>query len=221
MVTILESYEVDSPEHNRPYKIDLVEGMDDAHIDFIEHQWHPILQRQYDLALLNFFQQFSVASRTDEKWAEVLGNFGAQDWHWKWRDKCSVAPATNRRIFALLNAGDVEAAMCLYFGKQSRDTNPLPIVYVDYVSVAPWNRKEIQNPLRFRKLGTVMLGAAVAVSMSMGLEGRCGLHSLPQSEGFYRRIGMDDFGTDTAYWALRYFEFSNQTATEFMKKGGL
>lgn len=220
MATILESYEVESPEHGRSFKLDLVDGLDSVHIDFIEQQWEPVLQRQYDLALLSFFQ-LPAASQTEEKWAEILGKFGAQDSHWKWRIKCSVAPGTNRRIFALLNVGDVEAAMCLFFGKQSRDANPLPIVYVDYVAVAPWNRKEVQNPLRFRNFGTVMLGAAIAVSMSMGLEGRCGLHSLPQSEGFYRRIGMADFGIDAAYLSLRYFEFSNQAARIFIAKGDL
>lgn len=220
MAIILESYEVESPEHGRSFKLDLVEGLDGAHIDFIEQQWQPILQRQYDLALLNFFQ-LPVASQTDEKWLEMLGKFGAQDSHWQWRAKCSVAPGTNRRIFALLNADGVEAAMCLLFGKQSRVANPLPVVYVDYVAVAPWNRKEVQNPLRFRRLGTVMLGTAVAVSLSMDLEGRVGLHSLSQSEGFYRRIGMSDFGTDAAYSFLRYFEFSNQAAREFMDKGDL
>lgn len=217
MAIILESYEIDSPEHGRSFKIDLVEGMDGAHIDFIERQWLPILQRQHDLALLNFFR-LPVVSQTDEKWTEMLGKFGAQDWHWKWRSKCSVAAGTNRRIYALLNADDVEAAMCLLFGKQSRDSNPLPIVYVDYVAVAPWNRQEVQNPRRFPRFGTVMLGAAVEVSMSMGFEGRCGLHSLPQSEGFYRKARMSDFGIDTSYLSLRYFEFSNQAAKVFLNR---
>jgi hypothetical protein len=118
----------------------------------------------------------------------------------------------------LLNASEVEAAMMLLFGKTSRDpSTPLPIVYVDYVAVAPWNRKIVQHPQRFKNLGKVMLGQAVATSIAAGLDGRCGLHSLPQSEGFYRRIGMSDFGTDLAYSSLRYFEFSVQAARNFVK----
>lgn len=220
MATILESFDIESPEHGRPFKVDLAEGLDGAHIDFIEQQWAPALQRQYDLALLNFFQ-LPVTSQTQEKWIETLGTFGVQDSHWEWRTKCSVAPGTNRRIFSLLNASEVEAAMLVLLGKLSRDGTSLPIVYVDYVAVAPWNRKAVQNPQRFRNLGTVMLGAAVATSKSMGLEGRCGLHSLPQSEGFYRRIGMSDFGVDAAYFSLRYFEFTSQSARKFIEKGAL
>ena len=56
MAKILESFEIDSPEYGRPFKIDLAEGLDDPHIDFIEQQWEPILERQHNLALLNFFQ---------------------------------------------------------------------------------------------------------------------------------------------------------------------
>lgn len=220
MTIILESYEIDSPEHGKPVKIDFVEGLDSPHVKFIEEQWQPLLQRQCDLALLSFFD-LPTDAQTQEKWEETLGSFGAQDAHWRWRIKCSVASSTDRRIFGLLNAGDVEAAMCLHLGRQSQDEYALPIVYVDYVAVAPWNRKEIQNPMRFQRLGTVMLGAAVQLSISIGREGRCGLHSLPQSAGFYRRIGMNDFGPDVFYSSLRYFEFNKQAAVEFMQKGDL
>jgi hypothetical protein len=111
--------------------------------------------------------------------------------------------------------------MVLLSGKQSRAVSRSPIVYVDFVAVGPWNRREIQNPQRFRHLGSVLLGAAVARSFSLGLDGRCGLHSLPQSEGFYRRIGMTDLGIDAGYGSLRYFEFTDQSARKFIDKGAL
>jgi hypothetical protein len=121
-----------------------------------------------------------------------------------------------RHVLSLLNLNDVEAAMLLLSGKTSRDPSAsLPILYVDYVAVAPWNRKAFQNPQRFHHLGTVMLGAAVAFSRTLGLDGRCGLHSLPQSEGFYARIGMRDFGLDAGYDSLRYFEFDAASAQKF------
>ncbi|HKS75337.1 MAG TPA: hypothetical protein VJQ82_19170 [Terriglobales bacterium] len=217
MATVLESYDIDSPELGKTFKVDFAEGLDGVHLDFIEAVWGPLLKRQYNLALLHFFQLPKV-DQTHEKWLEILGDFGVQDQHWDWRSKAGIAPGSNRRIFSLLNTSEVEAAMMLLFGKTSRDpSTPLPIVYVDYVAVAPWNRKVVQHPQRFKNLGTVMLGQAVATSIAEGLDGRCGLHSLPQSEGFYRRIGMSDFGTDPAYSSLRYFEFSAQAARNFVK----
>jgi len=217
VATILESFNINSPLLGKPLKIDLAEGLDTAHLDFMEAQWAPAIRRQYSLALLHFFQ-LPAAEQTADRLVETLGKFDVQDHHWKWRTKCAIAPGTKRRVFSLLNVGEVEAAMLLLSGETSRDpSTPLPLMYVDFVAIAPWNRKAIQTPQRFRHLGTVMIGAAVELSRTLGLDGRCGLHSLPQSEGFYRRIGMRDFGLDAAYSSLRYFEFDAAAARNFRK----
>ncbi len=216
MATILESFDIDSPQYGRVFKIDLAEGLDTLQLDFMEAQWAPAMKRQYNLAMLQFFQ-LPPAERTQEKWYEILGKLAVQDHHWEWRTKCSIAPGTNRCVFSLLNSGEVEAAMMLLFGEKSRGPSPRPIVYVDFVAVAPWNRKPFQDPQRFRGLGTVIPGAAVEPSRKLGHDGRCGLHSLPQSEGFYRQIGMRDFGLDASKSSLRYFEFDPSGASTFRK----
>jgi hypothetical protein len=215
VATILESFNIDSPQHGQAFKIDLAEGLDTSHLDFMEAQWSPAMKRQSNLAILQFFQ-LPGADQTKEKWFEILGKLGVQDYRWEWRTKCSIAPATNRRVFSLLNSDEVEAAMMLLLGEKSRNPSPQPLVYVDFVAVAPWNRKPIQDPQRFRGLGTVMLGAAVELSRKLGHDGRCGLHSLPQSEGFYHQIGMRDFGLDASK-SLHYFEFDASRASTFRK----
>lgn len=217
MATILESFTIASPQHGTTFNIDLAEGLDKAHLDFMEAQWVPRIRRQRDLAMLDFFL-LPAANRTVDKLTETLGKFEVQDHHWRWPVKCAIAPGTKRRVFSMLNASEVEAAMVLLSGETSRDPSaPLPIMYVDFLAVAPWNRKAFQDPQRFRQLGTVMIGAAVELSRTLGLDGRCGLHSLPQSEGFYRRIGMRDFGPDAAKSSLRYFEFDAQSVQTFRK----
>lgn len=221
MTTILESFIIESPEHGKPFKIDLIEGLDDDHINYIEDQWTPRIKRQCDLALLQFFTQ-PPELQTDATFVEILGRLGIPDKHWNWSRKCAVAPGSNRSVYGLLNDDHVEAAMMLLLGKGSRITaSGLPIVYVDYLAIAPWNRTAVQYPERFRKLGTVMLGAAVEVSRTLGMEGRCGLHSLPSSEGFYRRFGMKDLAIDPNYHNLRYFEFESHAAMSFLKSGAL
>lgn len=217
MAMILNSYDIDSPQFGRPFKVDLAEGLDISHLDFIDAQWAPLLKRQYDLAILHFFQ-LPQGDQTNEKWIETQGNFGVQDQHWDWRKKSAIAPKSSRRVFSILNGSEVEAALMLLFGKNSRVPGvPRSIIYVDYVAVAPWNRKQIQDPQRFKHLGTVLLGVAVQTSIREGHDGRCGLHSLPQSEGFYRKLGMTDLGIDSNYMSLRYFEFSSQAARNFVK----
>lgn len=218
MARVLESFEIESPEYGKPLRVELVEDLDEDHVAYIEEQWAPIAQRQYNLALLEFFTS-PEAQRSFELFREMQGRLGIPDKHWNWRQKASYAPGTNRRVYGLLNAEHVEAAMVLLFGEQSRETgSAAPIIYVDYVAVAPWNRAAIQNPERFRKLGTIMLGAAVEMSRALGMNGRCGLHSLPSSEGFYRRIGMKDMDIDPDYHNLRYFEFDAGSAMKFLEK---
>lgn len=217
MSTILESFEIHSHQYEKLVAVDFAEGLDDSHLDFIEAAWYPLLKRQYDLSLLEYFE-LPKAEQTAERWQEMLGSLTIQDQHWKWRSKCSLLNEPGYRVFSLLNESEVEAAMVLRIGAASRDNaQQLPLVYVDYLAVAPWNRKPLQDPPRFRNLGKLMIGAAVEVSRMLGYEGRCGLHSLSQAEGFYRRIGMRDLGVDHGYQDLRYFEFDVSGAAHFRR----
>lgn len=217
MSTTIESFSIESPQHGTAFKLDLAEGLDTTQLNFISSRWGADLQRQRDLAMLRFFQ-LPATDQDSERWHEILGEFDVQDHHWDWRTKCPAPSDEQSRIFSLLNAGDVEAVMLVRLDKRSRSLGEAgPIVYVDYLAVAPWNRKKIQDPQRFRHLGTVLLGAAVELSRALGCDGRCGLHALPQSEGYYRHIGMRDFGLDEDYLSLRYFEFDTVGATNFRR----
>jgi hypothetical protein len=58
---------------------------------------------------------------------------------------------------------------------------------------------------------------AVQWSIDLGFKGRIGLHALPQADAFYRDVcGMTDLGQDPAYHSLRYFEFSEQQADDYL-----
>lgn len=92
-----------------------------------------------------------------------------------------------------------------------------PLVYVEYLEVAPWNRPELGATPRLRGLGSALLTAAVMLSEAEGFRGRIGLHSLPQADDFYRRCGMTDLGLDPAYQNLRYFEMTAEQARAFLK----
>jgi len=70
-------------------------------------------------------------------------------------------------------------------------------------------------------IGTVLVAAAVQLSIDEGNKGRIGLHSLPQADSFYRdRCGMTDLGPDASYdpkVPLRYFEMTEAQATSYLK----
>jgi hypothetical protein len=69
-------------------------------------------------------------------------------------------------------------------------------------------------------VGSVLMRAAIEFSHQEGFKGRVGLHSLPQSNGWYANAcGMADLGTDPDYQNLRYFEMTPEIAEAFIAKG--
>src|SRR5262249_29650112 len=79
--------------------------------------------------------------------------------------------------------------------RNSRIQNGKPIIYVEFIEVAPWNQATVLYELgrlpKYRLVGTKLMVAAVDWSNRLGLDGRVGLRSLNQSLRFYvERCGM-------------------------------
>jgi hypothetical protein len=96
------------------------------------------------------------------------------------------------------------------------------LVYVVFLENAPWNRSELSKPQRFMGVGSILMRAAIELSKEQGFQGRIGLHSLPQANGFYaNKCSMTDMGIDPQNKeGLRYFEMTPEQAEAFLKKGG-
>jgi hypothetical protein len=87
--------------------------------------------------------------------------------------------------------------------------------------VAPWNLRVLSNTPRFGGIGVRLIEAAVRLSLDEGFHGRVGLHSLPQSEAFYRdTCWMVGLGADASYQDLPYYELTREQADEFLSGGG-
>jgi GNAT superfamily N-acetyltransferase len=124
----------------------------------------------------------------------------------------SFAIVCENDLQGLMLASDFRSArLQAQFGK--------PIVYVEFVATAPWNRPEVQKPPRYRGVGTVMVAAAVELSWDLGYRGRIGLHSLPAAERFYREsCGMTELGKDAAHQNLMYYEMTDNQAERLRQK---
>ena len=89
--------------------------------------------------------------------------------------------------------------------------------------LADWEGKwvpELFSPPRYRGVGSILIRAAVALREELEFHGRIGLHSLPQSNGFYANTcGMTDLGADPDHESLRYFEMTPEQARAFIAKG--
>jgi hypothetical protein len=142
-----------------------------------------------------------------------------EDSHWDWRQKSkatsgllgyqSFAIVCGKTLQGLMLTNDMSSArLTQQFGK--------PLIYVDFVATAPWNRPKLQDPPRYRGVGQVFVLAAIESSRDAGFKGRVGLHSLPDAEPFYKQTcGFTKLGADSSHQDLNYFEMTETQADAF------
>lgn len=63
-------------------------------------------------------------------------------------------------------------------------------VYIEYVATAPWNRKALCNPRRYKGVGAALLEHARTLSRAKGYRGRLILDSKFESLAFYQNKGF-------------------------------
>lgn len=184
---------------------ELRDAIEQAQLDDWQSRWRP--------ALASALQHLADQCVPQSQWP--------QSRHWNWPQKLArVQGLLAYRGFCVVAQGETQGLAQIDLTKLSRDPGQLgrPLVYLDYLEVAPWNRRELQATTRFRGVGTALLSAAVQLSFDEDFKGRLGLHSLPQADAFYRRIGMTDMGPDPSYQSLRYFEMTAERARAFLEE---
>ena len=148
------------------------------------------------------------------RWQSLLEEASQEDKYWDWHFKQRLSGThDNYEAYAVECEGSTQGLIALETQQHRSVLTPgEPIVYVVRLSAAPWNRKQIQDPPLFRRVGTLLLRFSRIRSLALGYKGRVGLHALPNSEGFYERLNMTrfDFSAD-AYVdddePLTYFEY--------------
>jgi hypothetical protein len=145
-----------------------------------------------------------------------------QSLHWNWRKKVAqIEGLLAFKGFSVVCGDVTQGLMRIDLNELSRipETAEKPIVYVDYLENAPWNRSELGQTARYRGVGSALMAAAATLSIDEGFKGRVGLHSLPQADDFYRNTcGMTDLGPDKAYQGLRYFEMTAEQSQKFLQE---
>ena len=144
-----------------------------------------------------------------------------ENWHWDWSRKAENLNFLAYRCLALECQGRAQGLLMIStIGWRGRGNVQLgkPVLYVEYVESAPWNLAGLVESPRFSGVGIALIHAAIQVSAEEGFGGRVGLHSLPQSEPFYRRY-MQEFGMDSAHAEkLCYFEMTEDQAKDFVER---
>lgn len=175
----------------------------------------------------------AYARRTDDLWltfyAAEIANAQAsghvltppQHAHWRWERKVAiVGHLLPYPTLAIEFEGEAQGLMLLETdSKFARLPGQIgkPLVYVVFLAAAPWNLPALVRRPRFRGVGTMLMRAAVEMSVELGFKGRVGLHSLLQSERFYECLGMTTLGHDPDKENLTYHEMTPEQAAAFLR----
>lgn len=153
-------------------------------------------------------------------------------WHNQWKDHLSD-PAARwdwGEIFSSMLIDTTKKGFCIEYQnrlqgilvvtyKDMTNRDGKPIVFVEYIATAPWNRPDnilTKNKGHFSLIGSYLLKCAVELSQTLGYEGRIALESEPEAKEFYERMGMENKGAIDAEYP--YFEFSKNNALAFIKQ---
>ncbi len=192
-------------QKSSPMSAMLYEGVSDENLSDIETLWRPELE--------------VAAKKAKGQPGEEFLPIG--DAHWDWNSKVQ----RNRDMLAISYfviecEGKLQAIMQMEtIAHRSKLDAGKEIAYVEFLSVAPWNRRFVSDNPRFKRCGSFLIAQAIGTSQELGFEGRIGLHSLPSASKWYGNLGMTTCGKDVAYENLEYFEFSSQAAATFLKGG--
>ena len=161
----------------------------------------------------------------EQHWKPMIAAQNVQHGHWDWRDKMATyAQQLSYQSFAIECAGMAQGLMIVNTTKRCHISSQANkhLVYVEYLEAAPWNRSTNPSGPTHKGIGTVLMAAAIQLSMDEGNHGRIGLHSLPQADTYYSRCGMTDLGPDAITYPkfpLRYFEMTEAQAAGFLNRG--
>jgi hypothetical protein len=184
----------------------LFEGISDVNLKDHKEKWLPLL--------LGARQEANARPAQGQHVARV------EDAHWDWSRKVKTYRVSlSHRHFAVECAADTQGLMQLELTHRSRIDPGQHLIYIDLLSVAPWNRKKLVERPRLIGVGSVLFTQAVGTSLEEGFSGRVGLHSLPTSADWYRKQRMQSFGPDPAYPSgLEYFEMSPDEAEKHIQR---
>lgn len=190
---------------------ELWNGIAEQQLTDWEGEWIP--------ELFSAMQRLKRAGVERQHWPQSL--------HWDWRKKTQALQGFLTAPGFSVMCGGITQGMMIVDSAMHRcriaEQLGQHVVYVDYLETAPWNRKELLfDPPRYKGVGSILIRAAIELSLEEGFKGRIGLHSLSHAYDWYaNKCGMADLGVDQNKENLHYFEMTSAQADAFIGKGNL
>ena len=205
---LIGTYDLFDRRVNDYVPAELRQPISEAHISDFDGLWRPL-----------FDERINMLKQRGENTSQAFGDNEIQDAHWQWASKAAQREEKlGWSSFAVEADGQTQGLMFATTVGFAREKSQLgkPLVQIDLIATAPWNRLKLTSEPRFKGVGRLLLATAISLSFSEEFEGRIGLHSLPQSESWYRDVcGMTPLEIDAT--KMRYFEMTEQQAAEFIK----
>lgn len=144
----------------------------------------------------------------DLLWKLMLQPLDAEDAFWDWARKKRLTLVDERYEAYAIEHDDLTHGL-IWLETQwhrSRWAVGQPLVYVEALASAPWNRRLLNAQPWLKGVGSALLKFARRRSLDLGYGGRLGLHALPGSESFYESRNMLNLGYDSDC-EMVYFEY--------------
>lgn len=177
--------------------------LDKKNFDDLEQLWKPILANR-------LAQVHTLAE---------AANVNVQDAHWDWVGKAKIATTQMGQETFVIECGETQCLMLVDLNQfaQLDMQKGRELIYVELLATAPWNRHKLVASPRYKGVGRILIATAISLSIDSGFHGRIGLHSLPQSESWYREgAGFTDMGLDGSK-RMNYFEVTADQAKVFLE----
>ncbi len=176
-----------------------------------ETQWKPIR----DLAV----QRLRASGKTVAEIQRLI-----QHAHWDWARKAGplLAGLDAIRYFGIEVDGQWQGLVMLDLASQFAQLEPdrgKPLVYVEFLEVAPWNIAPLVTEPRYGIVGTRLVESAVRQSISEGFRGRIGLVALPQAQSFYERTCGMTRVEGAGHHGMAWYEMTQKAAELFLRGG--
>jgi len=113
---------------------------------------------------------------------------------WDWPRKFSQRKGEHR-FLGLRVAGRLEGLLQVslnWVPARNNGETRAALLYVEHIETAPWNQERYVGKQHrvYQHVGLQLIHAAGRLSLAEGFRGRLGLHSLPLSAEFYRRLQL-------------------------------
>ncbi len=164
---------------------------------------------------LNLIEFIAKQNYDADALKEIAEYIQLDDSHWDWLTKHYVRNGDEYEWFFLYIDNKPQAACLIYHPKDSAiDTGE--IFYIEYVAVAPWNRRNPMVEKKYKGAGTEIIRCAMQYATgTLGLRYGFGLHALPKANEFYEKIGMTYLSAFDDK-SLSYYEMSEESAKSYM-----